>query len=188
MYTHILIHGAHGSPQENWIPWLADQLRDQGYNPLTPQFPTPLGHSFAQWRPILDLYYPFIQPKPIIVGHSIGAAFAIDYMLDRELYVDKLITIAGFYEPLGLEDGEEMDEMNDTFFLPSFNISHVQNLASSVINIYSDSDPYIRPHISQSFMKELKTPAHNQLHIEKAGHFNTDSGYNQFEYLLNIIA
>lgn len=187
MYTHIIIHGEYSNPQENWIPWLADELRMQGFNPLTPQFPTPQGHTFAQWRPILDLYYPFIQPKPVVIGHSIGAAFAIDYMLDRELHVEKLITVAGFYQELGLEDGEEMDEMNDTFFLPSFNIAHIQNLAKSVSNIYSDDNPYISNEVSQDFMNRLRTPPQNRILINNGGHFDLESGYDSFVELLELV-
>jgi len=35
----LLIYGAGGNPQENWFPWLKEELKKEGHAVMIPQFP-----------------------------------------------------------------------------------------------------------------------------------------------------
>ena len=35
----VIIHGANGSPEENWFPWLKKELETKGIEVIIPQFP-----------------------------------------------------------------------------------------------------------------------------------------------------
>ena len=58
----VLIHGAYGSPQENWFPWLVAKLREQGLDTYVPAFPTPEGQNLAAWKEIFDDDVPDFDP------------------------------------------------------------------------------------------------------------------------------
>ena len=35
----VIIHGSYGKPEENWFPWLAEEVRKLGHSATVPTFP-----------------------------------------------------------------------------------------------------------------------------------------------------
>jgi predicted alpha/beta hydrolase family esterase len=46
----VIIHGSYGNPEENWFPWIANEVRKIGHEVITPKLPTPEGQNLDTWR------------------------------------------------------------------------------------------------------------------------------------------
>ena len=54
MKNYFIIHGTYGHNQENWFPWLENELTKQGFEVFNFNYPTPEGHNFENWSKVLD--------------------------------------------------------------------------------------------------------------------------------------
>ena len=54
MNNYFIIHGTFGHNQENWFPWLENELKKQGKIVYNFNYPTPGGQNFANWSKVLD--------------------------------------------------------------------------------------------------------------------------------------
>ena len=93
----VVLHGAHGGPDTNWFPWLHGALEAQGLEVVRPRLPTPQGQSLTAW---LDAYdraaADFPMVSTVLVGHSLGAAFALRLVERAAKPVSGLFLAAGF--------------------------------------------------------------------------------------------
>ena len=77
-HNHIVIvHGAYGSPEEAWFPWLASKLRELGFKVSVPKMPTPEGQTLENWLKVFDEQVKDLDEETVLVGHSIGATFIL---------------------------------------------------------------------------------------------------------------
>ncbi len=101
----IIIHGAHGGPETNWFPWLHAALAGDGIKVVRPRFPTPEGQSLSAWFEAYYLAVKSLHTSPaILVGHSLGAAFALRLIERAVEPVAGVFLAAGFVGALGLPD------------------------------------------------------------------------------------
>ena len=88
MYDFVFILGSYGHPFENWEPWLFNVLTSEGKQVLAPQFPC-IDQNYENWKRVLDAYKPFIGEKTSFIGHSLGPAFIVDYLIDEKIKINK---------------------------------------------------------------------------------------------------
>ena len=50
----LLLHGWYGDGQENWFPWLKDQLEANGHTVFAPYLPDPIHPTPKAWQGVLD--------------------------------------------------------------------------------------------------------------------------------------
>ncbi|GEM_PF-2655798 len=92
----FLIHGAYGHPEENWFPWLKQQLEASGWTVFTPTFPTPENQSLESWKKAFAPYLSKIDEQSILVGHSLGPAFILSILEDLNFQIPACFFVAGF--------------------------------------------------------------------------------------------
>src|SRR3989338_953362 len=68
----IIIHGTQGHPQENWFPWLKQELKKYHYEAIVPQFPTPENQNPKEWFKVFKNYEKYLNQSTILIGHSCG--------------------------------------------------------------------------------------------------------------------
>lgn len=178
MSTIFIIHGVEGHPQENWFPWLKAELEKCGHKILVPQFPTPEGQTLENWLATLKHYEADITPETILVGHSLGGAFALN--IAERYAIRATFLVASVFGPVF----EAFDEGMKTFAQRDFNWPLILKNCPHFEIFQSDNDPYIKLEVAKNLSGHLNTPV---TLIPGAGHFNQSSGYKEFPLLLERI-
>ena len=179
----IVLHGAHGGPETNWFPWLHEVLEAEGIEVLRPRFPTPVGQSLSAWIDAYDLALrPFAPAPTILVGHSLGAAFALR-LIERDVQpVAGLFLAAGFVGALGLP---EYDTINRSFFAAPFDWPAIRGRTGRAVRCWAgDDDPYVPVSRSQDMASSLGAPLDI---IPGGGHLNGETGFTTFPQLQDAI-
>ena len=174
----IIFYGTDCDDKTAWIPWLKEQLTNQGFECIIPNLPTPENQTYASWAKITKNID--INNDDIIVAWSTGAIFSVRYLYENNIKVKKLILISGFNNYIG--NVPFVDNINKDFFMKDVKVG--KNVADKIICIKSDNDPFISQQALNDFANELNAKTIN---ILGGGHFNSNAGYDKFPELLSQI-
>jgi len=177
----IIIHGAYGSPEENWIPWLKRELEKSGSKVFAPKFPTPKNQTLQNWLKVFEKYEKYLNKDTILIGHSLGPAFILRILERLNKPVKASFFIAGFISKLNNPD---FDEINKTFLQKKFNWRKIRQNCRNFYILYSDNDPYVPQGEAKKLALNLNV---EPILIKNAGHFNKKAGYYNFPLLLKTI-
>ena len=177
----IITHGTMGSPQGNWFPWLSKQLRDRDYKVIVPEYPTPEGQDLNNWLKTFEKVAGALDQETILIGHSVGATFVLRVLESLKSPVRCAYLIAGFTAKLGLP---EYDTLCTSFVDPPFDWEKIKTAAARFRVISGADDPYVPIAQGEGIARSLGVPLTS---IHGGGHLNAESGYLQFDYLLNDI-
>lgn len=173
--THrvLILHGAHGAPDTNWFPWLAERIRSAGHEAVCPAFPTPAGQSLNAWLAIAE---PLLTEsrRTVLVGHSLGVAFALRLAERLGEPVHAALLAAGFLGRLGLPD---YDPINETFVVPPVDWATVKANLPRVRCYAGEDDPYVPLERSRDIADRLGVPLRV---ISRGEHLNGASGFVSF--------
>jgi len=177
----IIIHGAYGSPAENWFPWLSEKLQAEGHSVLVPKLPTPEGQTLSNWLENFKKQVGQLNESMIFVGHSLAPGFILNLLERSTTKVSSIFLISGFIGKLGIED---FDSINETFVCRQFDWDKIKGNTGSIFVYNSDNDPYVPIEKGEDLAKKLGVKL-NVIH--NGGHINTDSGYVEIPFLLEAI-
>ena len=176
-----ITHGTRGSPDGNWFPWISSELKNIGHKVICPRYPTPEKQSLNNWLAVFDEKFGFknLDNNTVLIGHSIGAAFALRLLCKATAPVKACFLVSGFTRDLGIP---EFDELNSSFIKNDFNWDHIHRSAEKIFIYHSDNDPYVPLELS----KELASNLDSEITlIPGGGHLNADSGFTNFPQLKN---
>ncbi|MBI2652976.1 serine hydrolase family protein, partial [Candidatus Woesearchaeota archaeon] len=155
-------------------------LETQGYEVIVPKFPTPLDQSLESWLRVFSQYENKINEETVLIGHSLGAAFILDYLEETNKKVKAAFLVAGYHKLIE----NEFKELNRTFVDKKFDWNVIKNNCKNFFVVASDNDPYIKLEINKEMAEildaELKI-------IHNGGHLNKKSGFTSFPMLLDLI-
>ena len=174
----VIVHGASGSPDENWFMWLKSELEKHNIDSAVPELPIDETQSYESWNTIID---PLIETGDIAIGHSLGGLFWLNYIKQTNKKLKELYLVA---TPNPLLD--KFNPGNDDIFrniIITFSALE-QSKAGDVLVFESNNDPYIPQGTGEEIADMLEGEYD---HVPQAGHFNTDSGYDTFPQLLEQI-
>jgi len=177
----IIIHGAYGSPEENWFPWLKVELEKLNCNVFLPKFPTPNNQSLETWLKLFEEYKQYVDEDTIFIGHSLGPAFILNILENLNKQIKAAFFVSGW---IGLLDNPYFDNINKTIVDKEFNWQKIQQNCKKFFVFHSDNDPYVPLEKSKELAEQLNTEI---ILVNNAGHFNSESGYFKFELLLETI-
>jgi uncharacterized protein len=181
MVSIFLIHGAYGSPDENWIPWLKEELEKLNCRVFVPKFPTPDGQTLDGWIGAFSEYKKYFDENSIVVGHSLGVAFLLNVLENIEKPVKAAFFVSGFVDFLNNKD---FDIPNKTFIDRGIDWKSIRKNCKTFFVFHSDNDPYVPLEKAKKIADCLGVDI---ILVNGAGHFNTEMGYNKFDLLLEGI-
>ncbi len=183
MENYFIIHGSFSSPYSNWLPWLHEFLESEGKQVYTPDFPIGVGYqNYENWSRLLKYYLDlgFINENTVMIGHSIAPVFMAKFLVEYKVKIKKLICVCGFNHYLGIN--EEYDAVNRTMYFD--NLKDVRQYANEIICFYSDNDPYVKLEAEKEFADTIAT---EQVFVPKAGHINSESGFDTLEDIIQYL-
>ena len=174
----FIFHGTEGYPEENWFPWMKQELERRNYKVFVPQFPSPpvVPAKIAEWFDILKNYEQYIDENTILIGHSLGGIFALR-VLEKLDHPIKAVFFVG--TPVGVRPILNYDR-DSSFSGFTFDWDSIKKKAAHFVVFQSDDDPYVGLENGKELSKRLGTKLS---FVPNAGHFNKRAGYLKFEGL-----
>ena len=176
----FIIHGVYANPEANWFPWLKKALEKRGFEVIVPKFPTPFDQSLESWLRTIAKYEIKINEETILIGHSLGAAFILNYLEKTSKKIRAAFLVAGFHRLLRTH----YDEINKTFVDKEFDWDKIKRNCEKFFVIGSDNDEYISLDITKELAKNLNAELSI---VHNGGHLNKEAGYEKFSLLLEFI-
>ncbi|MBU0756434.1 MAG: alpha/beta hydrolase [Nanoarchaeota archaeon] len=180
MANIFIIHGSYGYPEENWFPWLKEELTKLGHEVYVPKFPTPEGQELEIWLDIFKKYLPLLDSDAILIGHSCGAAFILRLLERINIKVKACILVAGPAKPTN----NQFDKVHMGFVEKEYDWKNIKKHADKFYVFHAEDDPYVPIEHGEEIAENLHVKL---IKIENAGHFNAKTGYTRFEFLLELL-
>lgn len=177
MKTAIIIHGTEGYPEENWFPWMKEQLKAYRYETIIPQFPSPENQDPEHWWEVFQNYENLLDGESIVIGHSCGATFLLRVLEKIKVKIKAAVFVAG---SIGIPPVKYI-HVDEPFIKGGFDWEKIKNFAENFIAFHSEDDPYICIENGEKLAENLNTKL---LRYKNAGHFNAKAGYTEFEDLM----
>ncbi|HLD32291.1 MAG TPA: alpha/beta hydrolase [Candidatus Peribacteraceae bacterium] len=179
MPTALIVHGIYGNPEENWLPWLKQELEALGVKTYVPFFPTKDDLKPQDWWEAFEPYEKHIKADTILIGHSLGVAFLLKVLEKHAVRASFFVASAwgdmpyNTYQPVMAPIADQ-----------KFDWKRIRKHCPHVEIFHSDNDPYPRLERGETLAKNLGAKL---TVIRGAGHFNKDAGYTTFPLLLERI-
>ena len=78
----ILVHGFNSSPNQNFHPWLRDELHAKGFQVIAPELPMASADTFdlPAVIEVMKKEIGYLKNEDILLGHSLGALVILQYL------------------------------------------------------------------------------------------------------------
>jgi len=173
----ILITGnGGGSPQDNWLPYLEQELPKLGIEVINKQFPDADLARKEFWLPFIDELG--ADKDTIIIGHSSGAVAAMRYAEEKPLLGSVLV--GACYTDLG-DDGEKQSHYYDD----PWRWDEIKNNQRWIIQFASSDDPFIPIEEARHIHENLDTEYYEYTDQGHFGHGATPK--TEFPELVEIL-
>jgi predicted alpha/beta hydrolase family esterase len=176
----LIIHGTGSHPEENWFPWLKEELEMLGCTVFIPQFPTPENQTPEAWFKVFSEYKKYFTPDTILVGHSLGATFALRILEDSAVQIKAAFIVAASIGVLPIR----YYETDKPFLAKPFDWDKIRKSSRRIYVFHSEDDPLVCVGNGKELAKNLGV---DLILSKNAGHFNAKAGYTRFEKLLEMI-
>jgi hypothetical protein len=197
---YVIFHGAYGSANGNWFPWLKSKLESQGHEVFVPQYPeedyeevlagVKRDGTFKFEKFTLNSWlntfktevYPKLKDNPVFIGHSIGPLFILHILSTFDIKIKKAYFIAPFLRLP--EDDPPYDLVIRAFNADKLDFEAIKEKIAESLVIYSDNDPGVPIPNALEYAKALGSKT---MLISGMGHFNAGSGITEFPRLLELL-
>jgi len=195
---YVLVHGSFSTIDQAWFPWIAGEVRNLGYNFLSPQFPVDKWNdvnnlekykyipkqSLNSWyRTFESQVIPYIGNQELcFIGHSTGPLFILHAIVKYSLQVDRAYFIAPFLKNTSKSD--IVNIANRTFIDEKPDLQKANELIRDSVVFYSDNDPYVDNINSIQFANALGSVL---IKLNGLGHMGIESNMDKFPELLKVI-
>ncbi len=177
----FLFHCWGGDGRSCWSGWLQDELRKEGHEVISPDFPDTSRPKLEGWLAKTRELVPEFMPGDgwVLVGHSLGCPTILRLLesFGPHEKARAAILVAGFAKDIGVREIRNFVEA-------PFDYARIREKAGRFIVINSDDDPFIE--LSEG--RRMAGLLGARLVVERgAGHINEGSGFTSYPRLLGLI-
>lgn len=190
MSRAIIVHGWGNTPEDNWFPWLKQQLAERGWNVVAPAMPDTEVPQIQPWVSALADAVGEPDEQTFLVGHSIGCQTILRYVssLPEGVRVGGAVLVAPFLrlDPNGVEYSEEERTIVGPWVNPPLDlvVSRPRFVRGSVA-IFSDNDYWVSAAYNEPrFRQELGA---RTAVLPSRGHFMERDGVTQLPEALAAV-
>lgn len=151
MRKAIILHGTSGNSQENWFPWLKNELEQANWDVWVPDLPDADEPNIKKYNRFIFSNLPWqLDKETILIGHSSGAVAALGLLqsLMPGTVVKKCILVGSFKDDLGWPN------LKGLFETP-LDFEEIKTHCPHFLFIHSDDDPYCPLDHAQYLSTEL---------------------------------
>ena len=134
MKNAIIVHGAGGTPQDHWYPWLKIELEKKGYVVQIPQLPKSEDPKISEWLPVLMKEEDFSK-ETVVVDHSAGATIILPLLETLTVKIKQAILVSGYSYATGKNGGDGILKLN-------YDWEKIRENVNEIIFVNSDNDPW----------------------------------------------
>tara|TARA_Y100000031_G_C8049647_1_gene305542 strand:+ start:50 stop:652 length:603 start_codon:yes stop_codon:yes gene_type:complete len=160
----ILVHGFNATPQDNFNPWLADTLRDMGFEVETPELPlsTKDNLDLPQIIETMKDQVGYLKSDDILLGHSLGAFIILQYLEAVEMTETPraVVLVAAPWKV----SRQELKQL----FIADLDADVLMWKAREFFVVHSKDDELVPFEHGERLAKQLKAKL---LSVDKQGHF-----------------
>jgi serine hydrolase len=177
----VILHGVEGYPSENWFPWLARKLEKRGFQVEVPHFPSNERCSFETWSDIFAHRFGTLQAFDIVIGHSLGAVFALRLVEDLIEPIRAAFLVSAFAGPISFAP---YSGMISSFFASEFDWMQISKMSRAWHLYHADNDPIVPLSLGLAVARNLNV---TMSLIPGGGHLNLAAGFVRFDALLGDV-
>lgn len=178
--TFLLLHAIQQKAGGHWQQWLHDELVKKGHQVIMPSLPNSMHPDRTEWLNTVKEQVKNVDLNDlVIIGHSLGATTALDFLENVDGKINTFISVGGFSEDYGAP-------LNSYFLKEKpINLKKVKKHAKNIVVIFGDNDPHVAGWALQKLAEGLGV---DPIIIKNGGHLNTEAGYTTFPQLLEILS
>lgn len=183
----IIFHGAYGSKDGNWFPWLSRELVNLGHEVILEQYPVDdyeeinkKGPDNKDTKQNLSSWIKYFEkntltkindgePK-IFIGHSLAPVFILHLVEKYNIKLETGIFVSPFLTALK-GDAWQFDVVNRTFFKTDFDWGRMKKLIPLSYVLYGENDPYVPNSYPLDFANKLGSSV---IPVKNGGHLGGD--------------
>lgn len=194
----VIFHGAFGSKDGNWFPWLKTELEKLGQDVILEQFPcddyaeiTKNGPSVPSKNQNLSNWFKTFEKSVLLkinkedelafIGHSLAPVFMLHLVNKYNFKLQLAIFVSPFLTFLNEKNIWQFDHVNSSFYKTDFDFKKLKKLITSSYVIYGDDDPYVDKKFPLDLAKKMNSKI---IVVKNGGHLNEEFGYTKFPMIL----
>lgn len=185
MEKHVfIIHGWNGNPDEAWLGWLRDKLREKNVKVVAPQMPNTQEPKIDNWVSFLSNLVDEPNEQTFFVGHSIGCQTIMRYL--EKIYPQKIggvILVAGWLHLENLE-GPKEEAIAKPWIETPIDFEKVKNATDNFTVFLSDTDEWVPLTDKEIFEEKLGAKVIVQ---KNKGHFTEDDDAMKMPEVLDLL-
>lgn len=172
----LILQGWQQKTDKHWYPWLANELKQRGYEVFLPDLPT-IHTDLPDMNKPIDFVENLLQidNDTIIFGHSIGCLLAM--RLAEKHKFKKMFLISGW-------DFDNLTLGHRLFWPNKLNHAKIKEHLKKIYCFSSDNDPFMTAFTVEEMSKRLNAKF---ILIKGVGHFTDAYGVKKIPQLLQFI-
>lgn len=183
----LILHGRWWDDQENWFPWLKNELESRWFQVFVPVLPNTNNPNLKEQLDYISDYYNNVWRVDYIIWHSLGCQLGM-YLIEKyNISNIKWIFVAPSYKWLG----EEL--WKKRLWYAYYNLNEYfdkdilfKKLWNNYTIFLSNNDPYISMKSVKKYYSNLEGVKF--VDFKNRGHFNEGAGIKNLPEILDYIS